>query len=153
MSTNGTNATKFCTFELGDFFCGVEVDNVQEVICEQAMTRIPLANEFIRGLINLRGQIVTAVDLRHRFGLPPRAAEQPPMNVVIKKGDSAVSLLVDDIDEVVDVSPDTFEHPPDNLKPETRRLIRGVHKFPDRLMLVLDTDAVLSVPERAVATD
>ncbi|MCA8941117.1 MAG: chemotaxis protein CheW [Planctomycetes bacterium] len=139
-----TDICKFCTFLLDDFFFGVEVDRVQEVLRHQEMTRVPLADDFIRGLINLRGQIVTAIDPRVLLGLPARQSEELPMNVVIRTEDGAVSLLVDDIDEVVEVDDTTFEPPPENLDGRTRALIRGVHKFPDRLMLVLDVDSVLN---------
>ena len=144
--------SKFCTFFLGDFFFGVPVDNVQEVICRQEMTRIPLAPDCILGLINLRGQIVTAIDLRRRLGFEADEDSVPPMNVVIRTDDGAVSLLVDEIDEVVDLDGTTFEEPPENLAQRTRDLIHGVHKFEDRLMLVLDTDEVLHLPQVGVAS-
>ncbi|MCA8954306.1 MAG: chemotaxis protein CheW [Planctomycetes bacterium] len=145
--------SKFCTFWLGDAFFGVPVAKVQEVICPQDMTRIPLAAGFIRGLINLRGQIVTAIDLRRRLGFQPRGNDEPPMNVVIRADGSAVSLLVDEIDEVFDATDETFEAPPENLDPAVRTLLVGVHKFPDRLMHVLDTHAVLTVPSTTRARD
>lgn len=146
-----TEVCKFCTFLLDDFFFGVEVDRVQEVLRHQEMTRVPLAAKFIRGLINLRGQIVTAIDPRVLLGLAARdAGGELPMNVVIRTEDGAVSLLVDDIDEVVEVDETTFEPPPENLDQRTRALIRGVHKFPDRLMLVLDVDSVLNMQSGSV---
>ena len=89
---------------------------VQEVIRYQAMTRVPLAPTVVSGLINLRGQIVTAIDLRRRLGLAGPADEGlHPMNVVVRTDDGAVSLLVDEIGDVVEVTDDAFEPPPETL--------------------------------------
>ena len=88
---------QFCTFYVDNLFLGIDVQNVQEVIRYQEMTRIPLARKAIRGLINLRGQIVTAIDLRCWMELPPSNTAELPMNVVLRDGENAVSLLVDRI--------------------------------------------------------
>lgn len=141
-----TAATQCCTFFLDGLFFGVEVQKVQEVIRYQEMTRVPLASRVISGLINLRGQIVTAIDLRRRLDLPDRRAEQKPMNVVVRTGDGAVSLLVDEIGDVVEVSSDLFERPPDTLAPQARQLIRGAYKLKDHLLLLLDADEAVNVP-------
>ncbi|MFO0603456.1 MAG: chemotaxis protein CheW [Polyangiales bacterium] len=133
---------QLCTFHLQDLYLGVDVTRVQEVIRYQEMTRVPLASPEVRGLINLRGQIVTALELRTRLGLPPRAADRQPMNVVIRVGDATVSLLVDEIGDVVEVSDDAFERVPDTLPADMRSLCRGVYKL-NPLLLLLD-------PERAV---
>ena len=135
-------ARQFCTFFLDGRFLGVDVAKVQEVIRQQEMTRIPLAGESIRGLVNLRGQIVTAIELRRCFGIPERESEESPM-IVVRTEEGAVSLLVDEIDEVVDVDGEAFESPPDNLDAHARALTGGVYKFTDRLMLILDTEAVI----------
>ena len=94
------NLQQFCTFFLKDQFFGVPVQQVQEVIRYQEMTRVPLTPQVIRGLINLRGQIVMAVDLRRRFAMEDRPASQLPMNVVVRTDDGAVSFLVDEIGAV-----------------------------------------------------
>jgi purine-binding chemotaxis protein CheW len=112
----------------------------------QEMTRVPLATGVIEGLINLRGQIVTAIDLRRRLQLPDRPADQQPMNVVVCTDEGAVSLLVDEIDDVVEVDDDSFEDPPETLDNAARDLIRGAYKLADRLLLVLDTDKAVSLP-------
>jgi purine-binding chemotaxis protein CheW len=141
---------QFCTFQLGDLYLGVEVLQVQEVLRYQEMTPIPLAPPMVRGLINLRGQIVTAIDLRRRVGLPPLPADRLPMNVVIRTGDSAVSLLVDEISDVVEVSDQAFEHTPENLRGVQRELIVGVYKLEGRLLLMLDTEKVIQIPALSV---
>ena len=145
---------QFCTFFLKDQFFGVPVQQVQEVIRFQQMTRVPLVPEVIRGLINLRGQIVMALDLRRRFGMEERPDSQLPMNVVVRTGDGAVSFLVDEIGDVLEADEENFELPPETLQGQARELVRGVYKLQDRLMLVLDTErAVASRPESAHAAN
>jgi purine-binding chemotaxis protein CheW len=131
---------QFCTFFLKDQFFGVPVQQVQEVIRYQEMTRVPLVPQMIRGLINLRGQIVMAIDLRQRFGMEERPVTQLPMNVVVRTEDGAVSFLVDEIGDVLEVDEGTYEPTPETLRGRARELVRGVYKLPDRLLLVLDTD-------------
>ncbi len=140
-----SDARQFCTFYLDGFFFGVDVMRVQEVIRFQQLTRVPLAPPVVHGLINLRGQIVTAVDLRRRLGLAPRAAGEQPMNIVVRTDDGAVSLLVDEIGEVVEVGEDAFERPPETLGGELRALIPGAYKLADRLLLILDTDRTVAI--------
>jgi purine-binding chemotaxis protein CheW len=130
---------QYSTFYVADLFFGVDVLRVQEVLQFQQMTRVPRAPEIVEGLINLRGQIVIAIDMRRRLGLPPRPADQTPMNMVVRTADGAVSLLVDEIGDVLDVDPADYERPPQNLDPAARAIICGIYKLPDRLLLVLDT--------------
>ena len=136
---------QFSTFFVADLFFGVDVLRVQEVLRFQQMTRVPLAPEVIEGLINLRGQIVTAIDMRRRLGLPPRSSGQSPMNMVVRTEDGAVSLLVDEIGDVLDVDPATYEQSPENLDPAARELIRGIYKLKDRLLLVLDAERTVDL--------
>ena len=140
------HSTQFCTFYSNGHFFGVEVSSVQEVIRYHEMTHVPLASSTIGGLINLRGQIVTAFDLRDRMGFPPRGEGELPMNVVLRTEDGPVSLLVDEIGDVLDVGSDQFEPPPTTLSDAAKRLIRGAYKLPDRLLLILATEEVIDVP-------
>ncbi len=135
---------QFCTFVLDGLYFGIEVKKVQEVIRYQEMTRVPLAPKVVRGLINLRGQIVTAIDLRRRLALTERPADRLPMNVVIRGDEGAMSLLVDEIGDVVEVQEETFEQPPETLNGEARELIRGAYKLKDRLLLMLDTEKTVN---------
>lgn len=134
---------QLCTFFLGELCFGVDVTRVQEVIRYQEMTRVPLASNVVRGLINLRGQIVTAIDMRRRLELPP--ADTEPMNVVVRSEDGAVSLLVDDIGDVVEVEESCFERPPETMPARARELVRGVYKLSDRLLLLLDPERVVGL--------
>jgi purine-binding chemotaxis protein CheW len=136
---------QFCTFFLGDLYCGIEVRQVQEVLRYQRMTRVPLAPPVVRGLINLRGQIVPALDLRRRLDLAERPAGHQPMNVIVRVGDEAVSLLVDEIGDVLEIPGEWFERPPETIRGPARDLIRGVFKLDARLMLLLDTEKVLAI--------
>jgi len=136
---------QYCTFYVAGHYFGLEVLRVQEVIRYQQMTRVPLAPPVVRGLINLRGQIVTALDLRRRLELDDRPADQLPVNVVVQTDDGAVSLLVDEIGDVLDVEEKLFEPPPDTLTGTARELIRGAYKLNGRLMLLLDIDKALQV--------
>jgi purine-binding chemotaxis protein CheW len=129
---------QYCTFFVAGQFFGLEVLHVQEIIRHQEMTRVPLAPPVVRGLINLRGQIVTALDLRHRLGLPSRGPDERPINVVVRTAEGPVSLLVDEIGDVIEVDGDTYEQTPETLSAEARELIRGAYKLKGRLLLVLD---------------
>jgi purine-binding chemotaxis protein CheW len=111
------------------------------------MTRVPLAPPVVRGLINLRGQIVTAIDLRRRLELSERPAEQLPLNVVVQTDDGAVSLLVDEIGDVLEVSEKLFERPPETLKGTAQELIRGAYKLKDHLLLILDTERTVCLAD------
>jgi len=116
---------QYCTFHLGNFIFGVGVREVQEVIRYQQMTQVPLAPATVGGLINLRGQIVTAIDLRERLGMPARDPKALPMNVVVCSEDGAVSLLVDEIGDVIHVSSSQFEMVPDTLVGPEREPSQG----------------------------
>ncbi len=131
---------QFCTFYLDKLMFGVELQKVQEVMRYLELTPIPLAPDVVSGLMNLRGQIVTAVDLRRRLELPNRPDDMLPMNVVIRSADGAVSLLVDEIGDVVEVDDDSFERPPETLQGKVREVILGVHKLDKHLLHVLDTE-------------
>ncbi len=139
---------QLCTFYLEKFLFGVEVEKVQEVIRYQEMTRIPLASAVIAGLINLRGQIVTAIDLRQQLHLEPRENGQLPMNVVIRRDDGPISLLVDEIGEVVEVDEQSFEPAPDTLQSQGGEFLRGVYKLREQLLLLLDIEKTMTVETR-----
>ncbi len=140
-----STSNQYCTFNLDGLFFGVEVQKVQEVIRYQEMTRVPLASPVVQGLINLRGQIVTAIDLRRRLELKPRPEGQLPMNVVVRTDDGPMSLLVDEIGDVLEMDADGFERPPETLRGVARELIRGSYKLKNRLLLTLDTERAVQL--------
>ncbi len=148
------HSSQFCTFFLDKLLFGVELQGVQEVIRSLEMTQVPLAPAVVSGLINLRGQIVTAVNLRRRLAMEPSPPGTLSMNVVVRSDDGAVSLLVDEIGDVVEVDESSFEPAPETLSASVRTIIVGVHKLPGRLMLVLDIEKachMADVAEAAVA--
>lgn len=131
-------STRLVTFTLDDRTYGVGVGAVQEVLRGLPRTRIPLAPRTLAGLINLRGQVLSAVDLRERLELPTRQEDAEPMLVVIRVAGEPVALLVDSIGSVVDVDETQFEPPPDTLTGRSRELILGAYKLDSRLLLALD---------------
>lgn len=138
-------SSQYCTFYLEKLLFGIELRGVQEVIRYVEMTRVPLAPDVVSGLINLRGQIVTAIDLRKRLELPPRPQGTSAVNVVARSEDGSVSLLVDEIGDVVEVNEETFEPPPETLQGSVRAVILGVHKLEKHLMHVLDTEKACQI--------
>ena len=133
----------YATFTVGDRYLGVPVERVQEVLRAQPITPVPLAHAHIEGLLNMRGQIVTALNLRARLGLAPREADAPRANVIVITEDGPLSLVVDALGDVVAVREEMFEPPPNTLQTESRHLIKGAYKLDDALLLDLDLDRTL----------
>ena len=140
---SGTSG-QLATFRLDGDLYGVEVEHVQEVLRSQGLTRVPLAPAAVAGLINLRGQVVTAIELRERLGRPPRPEGTDAVVIVVRLHGEAVSLLVDSIADVVDVDAGDFEPPPDTLEGKGRDLIRGAYKLDGQLLLALDVHKAVS---------
>ncbi len=144
-SSSDNESVQLATFVVGRFLFGIDVLNVQEVLRFQRMTKVPLAPPVIVGLINLRGQIVPAIDMRRRLFLEPRKDDEYPMNLVVRTEDGAVSLLVDEIGDVLELKSHTFENTPANVAPNVREMIRGVYKLKSRLLFVLDTEKTVDI--------
>ncbi len=136
---------QLATFVVARFLFGIDVLRVQEVLRFQKMTRVPLAPPVIVGLINLRGQIVPAIDMRCRLHLAPRTSEERPMNLVVRTEEAGVSLLVDEIGDVLELNSSSFESTPANVAPNVREMIRGVYKLKNQLLFVLDTDKTVDI--------
>jgi purine-binding chemotaxis protein CheW len=136
--------SKLCTFTVSDLTFGVDVGEVQEVIRFQRLTPVPLADHALRGLINLRGHVVPAIDLRRKLHLSDRQ-DHLPINIVIRTDDGLVSLLVDEILDVVEVDPDNYEPHPETVCGPVWQLIDSIYKLPERLLLVLDIERAVSV--------
>jgi purine-binding chemotaxis protein CheW len=148
---------QFCTFYINEIYFGIDLQKVQEVIRNQKITRVPLAPPDICGLINLRGQIVTVIDLKLRFEMlqstsgnaafATTANEQVSYNIVVYNDSEIVSLQVDDIGDIVKATQDDFESPPATLNSKIQQLLKGAYKLPDGFLLILDTDKILEVKE------
>jgi chemotaxis signal transduction protein len=140
---------QYCTFRLAQYHCGIDVQAVHEILRHQPMTRVPLAPPVVKGLINLRGQIITALDMRTRLGFPARADGKQPVNIVVSVGsggeETAAALLVDEIGDVIDIDPATCEPPPDTHRGAVRNLITSVCKREKGLLLILDTAKAMKI--------
>ena len=140
----------YCTFLVAGTSYGIEVLQVQEVLRPQPLTPVPLAPPAVRGLLNLRGQVVPAIDLRLRLLLPARAETVPPMCLIVRGPSGLACLLIDEAGEVRETDPMAFEPAPPSLRGEARRLIRGAFKLSDHLLLILDLPRVLTLaPQHA----
>jgi purine-binding chemotaxis protein CheW len=137
--------SQLSTFHVGKYLFGVDVAMVQEVVRLQQITPVPLALPEIAGLINLRGEVLTAIDLRARLGLPPADAGREPVNVVVRVDEEPVSLLVDEIGGVLEVSQVPFEQTPSTVDERVRDLLLGAYTLPDQLLLALNARRVLDV--------
>lgn len=136
---------QFATFKVGNLFFGINVHEVQEIIRYQNLTPVPLADSVVRGLINLRGQIITAIDLRRRLKSEDAVADEDSMNIVVQTDQEKVSLLVDSVGDVLELSPDSFESVPPSVRADVRALVSGVYKLSGKLMLVLDTKSAVNL--------
>lgn len=135
---------QYCTFYLDEYYFGIEVEQVQEIIRFQEITPVALAPDVVKGLINLRGQIVTAVDLRSLLELPVRVDGSVPMNIVVRTPLGAFSLLVDRIGDVLELSDGSFEAPPDNLSGMAKELIQRAYKLDGSLLLTMAIKKLVS---------
>ncbi len=135
---------QYCGFRIADESFAISVLKVQEVIKAYQLTCIPQAPLHIKGLINLRGQIMTAVSLRNIFGLPERENSDDHMNIVIQVGDDIYALEVDEILDVIEVSSDTYERTPENLDESFRQYISGVYKLKEDILMIVDLNKLLA---------
>jgi purine-binding chemotaxis protein CheW len=144
------NNEKFSTFYLDGLWFGIKVEEIQEVLRYQDITPVPLAPPAILGLINLRGQIITAIDLRRRLGLSELAVSRQSINIVVRGGEDTASFIVDTLGEVVEVGQETLETPPDTIDAASRVLIRGVHKLKDGLMHIVNTEEAMRLAAEGI---
>jgi purine-binding chemotaxis protein CheW len=141
----------YVTFTIGDQLFGLPILQVQDVFQLNRLTVVPLAPPECAGVLNLRGRIVTAIDLRVRLGLPPNRQDKSPMAVGIDYGGEAFGLLIDKVGEVLKVSKSSFESNPVNLDPRWVKASSGVHRLDGKLMIVLNVDEVLAHPDAVAA--
>jgi purine-binding chemotaxis protein CheW len=140
-----TDTDTIVTFNLDRQFLGIRVSEVHEVLLAQTLTPVPRAHPVVAGLINMRGQIVSVVDVRRMLRLPPRPQEFPaPVNVIVRSGRELISLLVDSVGGVLDLESRLLTAPPDTTSPETRNLFRGAYQLPGQLLLIFDTERAIA---------
>lgn len=132
------------TFSIADHWFGIPIMEVLDVFIPQSITRVPLAPKEVGGVLNLRGRIVTAIDLRPRLGFPPREGGAKPMAIGIERGSESYGLIIDEIGEVLSIEPGAFERNPDNLDAQWRETSKGVYRLQDKLLIVLDVKGLIS---------
>ena len=137
----------FVTLTVADQLCGVPVLGVRDILGEQAITRIPLAPPEVAGSLNLRGRIVTAIDLRRRLRLAPPEAGTPCMSVVTEQGGELYALLVDQVSEAMSLKAVAFERNPATLPPEWSQFSAGVYRLDEQLLVVLDVGRLLALSD------
>lgn len=133
---------KYCTFTVGEYCFGVDATSVREVLRYQNLTSVPRSHSAIGGLINLRGEIITAIQLKSILGIPTDEDCSQFMNLVVSTQDGPVSLLINEIGEVVEVSDEQFEASPGTVDSTASKMLNGAYKLKDRLVLILDIGAV-----------
>jgi len=143
--------TEYVTTMIGGQLFGLAIERVQDVFMPERLTRVPLASADVAGVLNLRGRIVTAIDMRSRLGLPKRDDDRPAMAVGVDLRGESYGLLIDSIGEVLKLPDDSREENPVNLDSRMARISAGVHRLDGHLMVVLDVDRILEMSSDAVA--
>lgn len=151
MATNNGNLIEYVTVTIDEHLFGLPIARVQDVFVPEQLTRVPLAMPEIAGVLNLRGRIVTAIDMRRRLGLPPRQGEGAPIAVGIEMNGEAYGLLVDAVGEVMQLAKDALEPKPINLDRRLAEVAAGVHRLDGQLLVVLDVDRVFDLSSHSMA--
>lgn len=148
---NQTGVTEYVTAMIGGQLFGLPISRVQDVFVPDRLTRVPLASKDIAGVLNLRGRIVTAIDMRCRLGLPRPDGGRPSMAIGIEFKNESYGLLIDSVGEVLKLSNESLGSNPVNLDPRLARVSAGVHRLEGQLLVVLDVDRVLDMNINALA--
>jgi purine-binding chemotaxis protein CheW len=143
--------TEYVTVVIGGQLFGLPINRVQDVFMPERLTRVPLAGHEIAGVLNLRGRIVTAIDMRRRLGLPPRSDARPAMAVGVELGAESYGLMIDSVGEVLKLGDASREPNPVNLDARLAGVSGGVHRLDGQLMVILDVDRVLDMANDAMA--
>jgi purine-binding chemotaxis protein CheW len=138
-----TNWRKLALFQSGDLLCGLDIIHVQEINQNLAITVVHRAPEYVSGVVNLRGAIVTVIDLRKKFGFEPLPRDAETQIVIIRQGDENIGLLVDSVSDVVMAGEDDVEPPPSNLGGVAGQYFKGIFKQEDTLVAILNIDELL----------
>ena len=147
----GETVIEYVTVIIDGQLFGLPISRVQDVFMPDRLTRVPLSSPEIAGVLNLRGRIVTAVDLRRRLGMPPRSDAGAPMAVGIELRGESYGLLIDSVGEVMKLAEETREPNPVNLDARLARVSAGVHRLDGQLLVILDVDRVLDMAADTIA--
>lgn len=151
LENDHSESTEFVTVYIADQLFGIPVELIHDVFQPEAITEVPLSGPDIGGVLNLRGKIVTAIDVRHRLGLAARDRTQKCMAVGIEKNGESYGVLIDRVGEVLRLSHDAFERNPANLDSRWRDFSKGVYRLDNELLVILDVELVLVVDVEVVA--
>jgi len=153
MSTETTdhNFKEYVTATIGGQLFGLPILRVQDVFKPERLTRVPLAPPEIAGVLNLRGRIVTLIDMRGRLGLDKSEHDDTPMAIGVDSRGEYYGLLIDSVGEVLKFDDDTREPNPINLDPRLARVSSGIHRLEGQLLMVIDVDRVLDIGVKAIA--
>lgn len=143
--------TEYVTTLIGGQLFGLPISRVQDVFMPDRLTRVPLASSDVAGVLNLRGRIVTAIDMRARLGLPKREGDKPPMAVGVELRGESYGLLIDSVGEVLKLPDAGREANPINLDPRMAKMAAGIHRLDGQLLVILDVDRVLEMGSDALA--
>jgi purine-binding chemotaxis protein CheW len=150
-NNDGHAMIEYVTVLLGGQLFGLPISRVQDVFMPERLTRVPLAQPEIAGVLNLRGRIVTAIDMRCRLGLPGRDEKRPPMAVGIECKGESYGLLIDTVGEVLKLDDTSREPNPVNLDTRLAQISAGVHRLDGQLLVILDVDRVLEMGHESMA--
>jgi len=144
LKTNGS-ALEYATFYLGDLLLGIDIHKVQEINRHLEATQVPHAPEYVHGVVNLRGEVVTVLNLRRILELEPREISSKNRNVIVNSGGEQIGLLIDQIADVVSARTSELDPPPANLHGIDGRFFSGVYKLDGELLVILDIDELLMI--------
>jgi|APCry1669190288_1035285.scaffolds.fasta_scaffold14015_2 purine-binding chemotaxis protein CheW len=137
-------AADYATFYLGGHYFGVLANHVLEVNHDLEITYVPKSPKTIRGIMNLRGQLLPAIDMYEKLGLPQPEEKQEKISIILQSDSMLLALLVDDVGPIIPLEDDTFEAPPNNFPVTSRELVLGVHKLPENLIIILDKKGIVN---------
>ena len=142
---------EYVTAVIGGQLFGLPILRVQDVFAPERLTQVPLAPHEIAGVLNLRGRIVTLIDMRHRLGLGRREEDRPAMAIGVESRGESYGLLIDSVGEVLKLDDLACEPNPSNLDPRLASVSTGIYRLDGQLLMVLDVDRVLEIVEKAAA--
>lgn len=145
------NLKEYVTAMIGGQLFGLPILRVQDVFIPERLTRVPLAPPEVAGVLNLRGRIVTLIDMRRSLGLDERKGEGQPMAIGVERGGESYGLLIDSVGEVLKLDDAAREANPINLDPRLARVSAGIHRLDGQLLMVVDVDRVLEAGGKAMA--
>ncbi len=151
LETVSGTVSEYITAVIGSQLFGLPILRVQDVFVPERLTRVPLSPPEIAGVLNLRGRIVTLIDMRRRLGLESEMLTEQPMAIGVESRGESYALLIDNVGEVLKLDDSSRESNPINLDPRIARVSAGIHRLDGRLLVVLDIDRVLDISHKARA--